>query len=226
MDFADAVFERHPQTIMGTMAVRRLDTPKDEAGWARLKAQELAAFKEYHSAYERKNALSQAPLSCYGTYYKQFKKTYPVLLQMESVLLKGRGVDSPCTAVETMFLAEVKHGLLVAGHDAEKLSGGYSLRVAEGGETFTVVTGKERTLKTDDLYIADGEAILSSVLEGQDYASRLTGSSTAAVYCAYGLCGVTVQQMQDFFADLAHYITTAYPQAVVSPPRIMQAVAS
>lgn len=225
MNFTNAVIERHPQTIMGIMKVEGLDTATDVAAWNELKARELDAFRTAHHAYDRKKALTEPPISGYAEYYKQFKKTYPVLLQRESVLLKGGTIKSPCLAVETMFMAEVKHGLLVAGHDAQYFSGDCCVGLAVGGESFTVVSGKERTMKAGDLYLQDGGAVLSSVLEGQDYTSRLTAHSAAAVYCAYGLYGVTAGQMAVLFDDLTRYLASACPQAVAGTPQITQAAA-
>jgi DNA/RNA-binding domain of Phe-tRNA-synthetase-like protein len=205
------------------MAVTGLNTPPDRAGWQALREEETSAFRSAWALYDRKNAVLRPPLNAYAGYYRQFKKTYPVLLQMESVLLKGRSIQSSSLAVETMFMAEVKHGLLVAGHDLEKLSGGYTLNLARGGENFTMVAGQARTLKTDDLYMADGDRILSSILEGQDYYTRLTEHSAGALYCVYGVGGVTAAHMEDFFMDLARYTQSAFPAAQVEAGRVFTA---
>ncbi|CAK7034136.1 MAG: hypothetical protein DELT_00488 [Desulfovibrio sp.] len=223
MRIMNEVAQRHPGTIFGLMAVTGLDTTPDRGGWNILREEETSAFRSAWALYDRKNAVLRPPLNAYAGYYKQFKKTYPVLLQMESVLLKGRSIQSPSLAVETMFMAEVKHGLLVAGHDLEKLSGDYALNLSKGGESFTMVAGQLRTLKADDLFMTSGGRILSSILEGQDYYTRLTEHSTGALYCVYGVGGVTPAQLEDFFADLTRYTRTAFPLASVEPGRIFRA---
>lgn len=223
MRIANEVAQRHPGTIFGLMSVSGLDTTPDLEGWNILREEETTVFRSAWTVYDRKSAIMRPPLNAYAGYYRQFKKTYPVLLQMESVLLKGRGIQSSSLAVETMFMAEVKHGLLVAGHDLEKLSGDYALNLSMGGESFTMVAGQLRTLKADDLYMTSGDRILSSILEGQDYYTRLTEHSTGALYCVYGVGGVTAMQMEDFFTDLARYARTAFPLASVEPGRIFQA---
>lgn len=223
MRIENEVVQRHPGTIFGLMAVTGLDTVPDRDGWHTLREEETAAFRSAWANYDRKEALLQPPFNSYAGYYKQFKKTYPVLLQMESVLLKGRGIQSSSMAVETMFMAEVKHGLLVAGHDLEALSGNYALNLSKGGESFTMVADQLRTLKTDDLFMTCGNRILSSILEGQDYGTRLTKHSTGALYCVYGVGGVTVAQLENFFKDLAWYTLTAFPLASVQEGQVFLA---
>lgn len=220
MRITNEAARRHPGTIFGLMAVTGLNSAPDRNAWHSLREEETAAFRAVWAGYERKNALARPPLSAYADYYRQFKKTYPVLLQMESILLKRRAIQSSSLAVETMFMAEVKHGLLVAGHDLGKVDGDYSLNLAQGGESFTMVAGQIRALKADDLFMTGGEHILSSVLEGQDYHSRLTESSAGALYCVYGVGGVIAAQIQAFFHDLTRYILSAFPRASVEEGQV------
>lgn len=218
------VAEQHPGTLFGLMAVDGLDTTPDKNAWAALKQAEIAALRTAWPMYNRKEALLTDPLRCYAGYYKAFKKTYPVLLQLESLLLKGRGVDAGCLAVETMFLAEVKHCLLVAGHDRARLSGPFTLDAAGGGESFTAMGEQQRALKPGDVFMAGGGAILSSILEGQDFYSRLTGKSAAALYCVYCVGGVTPERLQLFFQDLRRYTLAAFPGALVAAGEVHQAL--
>lgn len=222
MHITDEVAQSYPGTIFGLMLVTGLDTTPDRNAWNILREKETTAFRSAWTTYERKTAVLRPPLNSYARYYKQFKKTYPVMLQMESVILKGASIQSSSLAVETMFMAEVKHGLLVAGHDLEKLSGNYALNLSRGGESFTMVAGQERTLKTGDLFMTSEDKILSSILEGQDYYTRLTDQSTGALYCVYGVDDVTETQMEAFFADLARYTLTAFPRASVQEGQIFR----
>lgn len=217
------VLRRHPDTIFGLMAVNGLDCAPERNAWNNLKAEETEALRAAWGGLGLKDVASKSPISSYVGYYKQFKKTYPVLLQMESVLIKGRNIQSSTLAVETMFLAEVKHGLLVGGHDQAALGGDYSLNLAKGGESFTSVAGQDRSLKADDIFMADGGRILSTVLEGQDYHSRLTDKSSGALYCVYGLGGVSADQMEAFFQDLTRYTLAAFPLASVQKGQVFTA---
>lgn len=206
--------ERHPGTLVGLMCVSGLDTPPDPAAWNDLKEAELTEFRAAWPDYDRKRAVMSPPLSGYAAYYKQFKKTYQVLLQMESVLLKGRGVRAASPAIEAMFLAEVKQGILASGHDLDSFTNGeYMVDLARGGEELTIVSGERRILKSNDLYLTSRGKILSSVLEGQDYGTRLTETSRNALYCVYAVGGTDAALVGRFFKTLGVYISTALPQA-------------
>ncbi len=57
----------------------------DLAGFAAMRDQELAAIKSQAETYDRKAEFSEDP---YFRYFRKHKKTYPVMAQLESFLLK------------------------------------------------------------------------------------------------------------------------------------------
>jgi hypothetical protein len=65
----------------------------------------------------KEKLLCHKPIMDYSNYYKRYTKTYHVLQQLESIIFKNKSI--PCVAglVEAMFMAELKNGLLTAGHD-------------------------------------------------------------------------------------------------------------
>ena len=223
MKISSEIIDKYPDTVFGMMSAVNLNSSPDHQAWEKLRDREINAFRSNLPDFDRKKSASVQPLAGYTQYFKRLKKTYPVLLQMESVLLKEKDLRSSSLAVEVMFLAEVKSGLLVAGHDPSRLSGDYVLKLARGDEKFKIVSGQSRQLKEDDIFMADGRHILSSVLEGQDYQSRLTEKSERALYCVYGLGGVGSEQLEKFFLDLRHYIQTAFPAAQVGEYSIFTA---
>ena len=223
MLISDEIIEKYPNTSFGLMSAYHLDSGPDQQAWEKLRDEEINAFRSSLPDFDRKKAALTQPLAGYMQYYKRFKKTYPVLLQMESVLLKQKDLHSASLAVEVMFLAEVKNGLLVAGHDLAELSGDYALKVAKGDEELMVVSGQCRKLKEGDIFMADGRRILSSVLEGQDFQSRLTENSSEAIYCVYGMEGVGPEQFEKFFQDLKRYIQVAFPSAHFNEVSIFRA---
>ena len=70
---------------------------------------------------DRPALLSHPVLQAYDAYYRQFKKTYHVQLQLESILFKGKSIPSVAALVEAMFMAEMNDLLLTAGHDLDAL---------------------------------------------------------------------------------------------------------
>ena len=69
-----------------------------EADFWALAEEELAALSRRFPDYDRKEVFGENP---YYRFFKKFKKTYPVMLQMESVLFKGRPFprENPVTGV-------------------------------------------------------------------------------------------------------------------------------
>ena len=67
----------------------------DEAGFYDMVERHLAALREQYRDYVRADVFGQNP---YFRYFRKFKKTYPVMMQFESVLLKGPGISAlePC----------------------------------------------------------------------------------------------------------------------------------
>src|SRR5262245_64447502 len=73
----------------------------------------------------------------YVHYYKRFGKTYHVLLQLESIVLKSKGLPSVSPLVDANFTAEVETLVLTAGHDAQQLQGEISIDGARDGDKLT-----------------------------------------------------------------------------------------
>ena len=80
----------------------------------------LNALKERFADYDRKAVFGE---NVYFRFFKKFKKTYPVLMQLESILLKGRPFPSgnPITAIP--FLAELETQQLSGTHDVDQVQG-------------------------------------------------------------------------------------------------------
>src|SRR5512141_2203553 len=91
-------------------------------------------------------------LQAYAAYYRRFKKTYHVQLQLESIVFKNKTLPSVAALVEAMFMAEVKDLLLTAGHDLDSLHVPLTLDVAQGEERYTLLRGQEQALKAGDMY--------------------------------------------------------------------------
>ncbi len=85
------------------------------------------------------------PFPAYRAYYKLFDKTYHVQAQLASILFKGKSIPSVSTLVEAMFMAELKNGLLTAGHDLDTLRLPVTLDVSTGEEKYTLMRGVEQT---------------------------------------------------------------------------------
>ena len=80
----------------------------------------------------RRAVADYEPVQAYNSYYKRFGQTYHVQHQLESVGFKGKSLPAVAALVEAMFMAELKNGLLTAGHDWHSLQLPLRLRVGHG----------------------------------------------------------------------------------------------
>jgi DNA/RNA-binding domain of Phe-tRNA-synthetase-like protein len=199
----------YPGAKFGVMIVKGFRAATGRSAMEQIIAAELEQIKSKHPDYDRKTALEAEPLCHYTAYYKRFKKTYPVLGQLESVLLKGKGIPPVGISVEAMFLAEIKNLLLTAGHDLVLIKGGLTVDVATEPTSYEGISGKEQQLVKDDLYLSDEKGILSSIMNGPDYRTQITEATQNALYFVYGVEGVTETQIREHLQTISSYLSQA-----------------
>ena len=137
----------------------------DEAGFYDMVERHLAALREQYRDYVRADVFGQNP---YFRYFRKFKKTYPVMMQFESVLLKGREFPRWNAVTAVPFLVELETHVLCGTHDIVRLMGPVELYQAEAREPFAGLRGDEvhtypgdetETLHGLDLEIAEGSFV-------------------------------------------------------------------
>lgn len=158
---------------------------------------------------------SVEPVKSYQNYYKRFNKTYHVLQQVQSVAFKGKSVPRVACLIEAMFMAELRNMLLTAGHDLDVVEQPIRLEVAQGGETFVRMNSEEQVLKQGDMYIADTQGIISSVIYGPDSRTRIRPSTTRALFTVYSVPGVTEQATVQHLKGIETYVRLVEPSAEV-----------
>ena len=111
-----------------------------EADFQAAVKEELAALKAQYSEYDRKAVFGENP---YFRFFKKFKKTYPVMMQFESFLLKDRPfpIQNPVTAVP--FLVELQTQALSGTHDADHIEGPLKLFLGTEKAPFVGLRGEE-----------------------------------------------------------------------------------
>lgn len=159
-----------------------------------------------------RQSLRELPVySAYDSFYRNFRKTYHVQLQLESVVLKGKSIQFPSALVGAMFLTELKTGLLTAGHDLAALELPLTADVAQGDESFEQLGGTSQILKTGDLFIRDDKGVISSVIYGPDHRTRIQPGTDQAVFTTYGPPGVSRMQVREELEILEGYLRLFAP---------------
>ena len=164
---------------------------------------------------DRATLASHPVLQAYGEYYKRFKKTYHVQLQLESIVMKGKSIPSVASLVEAMFMAEIKNMLLTAGHDLDVLQLPLMIDVSNGTESYTLMRGEAQTLKPDDMFISDKLGIISDIIYGPDQRTQINVDTRNVVFTVYAPAGIDEQAVFQQLQDMRDYVLVIAPQAQV-----------
>src|SRR5512138_3225495 len=172
----------YPEAHAGVLVMRLVSNPAQHAG---LESQKVALEEQLRAQFagqDRAAIASHPVLHAYAEYYRQFKKTYHVQLQLESIVLKGKSIPSVAALVEAMFMAEMQDLLLTAGHDLDALHLPLRLDVAAGNKEYTLLRGEQQILKPGDMMINDQEGVISSILYGPDRRTQITSATSNVVF--------------------------------------------
>lgn len=205
--------EHYPYAGAGILILTGLRNSPSDAG---LKAKQRALEAEFRERFAAggKAAIHALPvMQAYAAYYKAFGKTYHVQIQTESVALNDRPLPSVSAIVDTMFMEELKSGLLTAGHDWGRIQPPVTIDVAEGTESYTALGGKPQTLKAGDMYMHDAAGVISSVLYGPDARTPITMDTSAAMFAIYAPEGVSKQIVIQHLQAIQDGVAIFSPQA-------------
>lgn len=219
----DAWREAYPGATAGVLLVREVINPESHVALEARKVELEKELRARYASFDRASLSQQPSIQPYVTHYSRFKKTYHVLLQLESVLFKGKSLPRVAALVECMFMAELKNQLLTAGHDWAAVRGSVRLDIAHGDETYTLYNGHPQVLKAGDMFIADEVGVISNVVYGPDQRTRITASTQAALFTVYGPPGITVASVSEHLQDIWTNIRIVSPEAVLDTLKVYHA---
>jgi DNA/RNA-binding domain of Phe-tRNA-synthetase-like protein len=170
-------------------------------------------LKACYAGWDR-TAIGELPvIRAYNAYYRRFKKTYHVQLQLESVVIRGRSLPRGPALLEAMFSAELKNQLLTAGHDLSSIIGTVKLDAAQGDEVYQTLSGESKTLKTGDMFLADEMGVISSVIYGPDGRTRLSATTRNALFTVYAPGDISQEAVLRHLEDIRAGVLLASPGA-------------
>lgn len=204
------VYARYPTVCFGVLEVAGFRA-QNTAAFAALRDADLAALRAAHPQYERAAFAQTEPIRSYVAYYKQFRKTYHVLQQIESVVLRDKSIPDTPPLVQALLLVEVTTGLLIACHDVDRVTGPLVIRLARGGESMVSAGGEVLDLKADDICMSDDGGFILSIIYGQDSRTRVRPDTHHALYLIDGVEGVSAAQMQSGLAELLRLLHAFHP---------------
>jgi DNA/RNA-binding domain of Phe-tRNA-synthetase-like protein len=208
---SDGWIKEHTRAAMGVLVVEGIINTQESAT---LEIEKAALAKWLRERFNSREAIkADETLGAYAAYYKRFKKNYHVFFQLESVAVKGKPIARVNALVEAMFMAELKHGLLTAGHDLDAITGAVTLDCARGDERYETMGGEEKTLKAGDMFVRDEAGVLSSIIYGPDKRTRITEGTRRALFTVYAPEGISAAALMVHMEDIVRWMRMFSPDA-------------
>lgn len=173
---------------------------------------ELNDLRKKYADYDRKTVFGDNP---YVRFFKKFKKTYPVLLQFESVMFKGRPFPQFNPVAEVPFLMEIVTHVLSGAHDIDEICGTVKLYNAVCKEEFPGLRGSPFHTYPDDFCGRDENGIIFSLIAGADERTCARIDSSHVFYPIFGTPDLDESVIRDAIAVLVRYVKVLSPDAEI-----------
>jgi DNA/RNA-binding domain of Phe-tRNA-synthetase-like protein len=211
----------HPGAVIGLLELSGASGVSSSPELEARKRELESDLRQRFQGFTRKDFLALPLLSAYDRYYNRFDKTYHVQLQVESIVLKGKGLPAVSPLVDANFMAEMETFVLSAGHDAAKLVEPVIMDVAHEGESMTQMNGTSKTIRAGDMIMRDAEDLACSILYGQDNRSPISPDTSHVLYVAYAPPGVPVESVEAHLRRIEANIRLFSPSAVLEQLRLL-----
>jgi len=182
------------------------------ADFRRLVEREIALLKEKYAGYDRKTVFGENP---YFRFFKKFKKTYPVMMQFESILLKDRPFPQFNPVAEIAFLMEIVTHVLSGAHDVDQISGPVQLYSATEKEEFPGLRGQPFHTYPGDFCGRDDKGIIFSLIAGADERTCARLDSTHVFYPLFGTPDLPASVLEEAMEVLVRYVKVLAPEAEI-----------
>ncbi len=217
----DAWRETHPGAQIGLLEISGVDNTQPAPALDQEKRAIEQRLREKYADFSRDDFLKLSVMQTYHRYYRKFGYTYHVLLQLESIVLKGKPLPNISPLVDANFAAELETLILTAGHDVERLEEPLTIDVAHEGDEFTQMGGKTKSISAGDMVMKDAQGIVCSILRGQDNHSPISKATTHALYVSYVPEGVTEAQVQSQLDAMEKHVRLFASDCVVEQAIIL-----
>jgi len=207
--------ERFPGARLGLLEARGIPALASHPELERRRVALEADLRLRFAGMDRSRLRELPVLRAFEAHYRPHGKTYHLLGQLESVALKGRAIPARLCAVTALFMAELQHGLVAAGHDLDALAPPLRLAPSRGGERYRNLGGAEVVLPEGDMTLAHGRGLLSSVLQGPDRETPVGPESTSVLFTFYAPPGLPEGALEAALADLAGHVAAFAPEALL-----------
>jgi DNA/RNA-binding domain of Phe-tRNA-synthetase-like protein len=214
--------EAYPTAAVGVLTMQGVTNPQGHPELGQHKAALEERLRARYGGYERADLKVLPVMGAYVEYYGRFKKTYHILLQLESIVFQGKEIPRVAGLVEAMFMAELEDHLLTAGHDLAVVEPPVRIDVAQGDESYERLNGRMQTLKAGDMYIADAEGVLSSIIYGPDRRTSIRPQTEQVLFTAYGPPGIGAAAVGHHLENIRDKVLIVAPEAEVTALKVYE----
>jgi len=204
---------RFPGARLGLLEARGLEALPTHPRLEKARVDLEDELRRSFGSMERGQLRELPVFRAFEAHYKPHGKTYHVLPQLESVASKGRSIPARICAVTALFMAELRHGLVAAGHDLALIEPPLHLAPSRKGETYTNLGRVEVSLPEGDMTLRHAKGLLSSVLYGPDAATPIGSGTRDALFTVYAPAAVPKGALEAELDDLADYLACFAPGA-------------
>ena len=203
----------YPEALLGILAIRNVCNPKKHEELDRCKLELENNLREKYAGLDKAYLKNMEPIKTFSDYYKRFKKTYHVLLQLESIVFKNKSIPKVASLVEAMFMAELKNLLLTAGHDLDAIDLPIKLDVSSGGEKYIQLSGQKKELILNDMMVSDLQGIISSIIYGPDKRTQIKPDTRNVLFVVYAPPGIEKSKIFQHLQDIQKYVHIIAPKS-------------
>ena len=200
----------YPDLKASVVEVRFSDEPKFNQEIIDLKKK---LENKVRSDYKNENL---ARVIKYRPFYKRFDSKVPMEFQIKSIL-NNKEIPMTHPIVTCMFMAELKNIILTAGHDLVELGDSIEVLRSNGSEEYTKINEKLQKLKNNDIFATDGTSIISSVLYGPDYRTKITAETKHCLFMCYSF-GLNNEEIESHMNDILSYLRILTKDTLESKP--------
>jgi DNA/RNA-binding domain of Phe-tRNA-synthetase-like protein len=217
----DAWKVAHLGAQIGLLEISGVDNSQPAPALDQEKLTIEARLREKYAGFSREDFMNLPVMQAYHRYYRKFGYTYHVLLQLESVALKGKSLPSVSPLVDANFAAEVDTLILTAGHDVARLEEPVRIDVAREGDEIVQMGGDRKAVPVGDMLMRDALGVACTILRGQDNRSPISKSTTHVLYVSYVPDGVTETQVRAQLDAMEKYVRSFAPSSKVEKLEIL-----
>ncbi len=204
INLTESLKEKYPVSIFGNLIIRDVPNRKRDETLEERKRSLEREIKEKYADVDKDEMIHY-----YNTYFKMWKKTYPIEYQINTVKSGGK-FPQVSVVVDCMFIAELKNRILTSGHDLDEIKGDLTFDISRGGEQYLKLNGQKQELKRNDVILKDNEGILASILYGPARRTSISLKTKNALFFAWSPYAMDKEIIRSHLNEISQNLNSVF----------------